>query len=484
MTPQTYKVRRGDNLSIIAKNFSVDVNELAKENNITLESHIKPEQELKLPEKKIRVKVDAVPDKADENVILKWIKDNFLAETSLDNAIAIGKRLVPDWSDEFLGQLRAIAANERVQQTNKVAIKGTDKPASYQVKPHKKQNSKTTNNIEVVKKYFKDTYSEPSQHKLNGVQLTKNEKRKIMASVAMCEMSGDGFGSINADQEFNGRLFERKGIETGYSRIVHIGLSYGLIQFTQDGDALGNVLTKMHAKDQSKFIEVFGGGDPDIANSLIMLTTEGHPDVKGKPDAHISGQKYWSSIKKTSVGKKIKELSLKDANKDGKSDLPIAKEIRGIHVQPLVPNKGEPAIDIWTGVWKDRFLAAGKVAVFQEAQLDAAIEGYLDTALPLAKKLKVRSALALAFLVASKVRGADMEILKSVAGKKGTVTPFESGDKERECIEAIAKATVVGKDAKVLGYIFDKDEARRAEKLMKDELGFLAEDFYDLATYT
>ena len=158
MTSQTYKVRRGDNLSIIAKNFSVDVNELAKENNITLESRIKPQQELKIPEKKIRVKADAVPDKADENVMLKWIKDNFLAETSLDNAIAIGKRLVPDWSEALLGQLRATAANERAHQTDKVKIKPTVKPAIYITKIDKTKNSKKSSTIGEVKK---NNYKKP-----------------------------------------------------------------------------------------------------------------------------------------------------------------------------------------------------------------------------------------------------------------------------------------------------------------------------------
>lgn len=487
MPPKTYKVRRGDNLSIIAKNFSVDVNELAKENNISLESLFKPQQELKIPEKKIRVKTDAVPDKADENVIMKWIKDNFLAETSQDNAIAIGKRLVPDWSEAFLGQLRATAANERAHQTDKVAIKPTVAPVIFKNKIDKTKSSKKSSKIGEVKKQLQDTLKEPHEITLAGVKLTQNEKKQIMAAVAMCEMNDDGFGSINADQEFRGRMWGEKGIEEGisYPRIVHIGLSYGLIQFTQDSGTLGEVLLRMFSKNKEAFIKTFGNGDADIANSLIVMTTQGHPDVKGKPSAHISGLSYWASIKEKPEGKELKRLSITDANGDKKSDLPVAKEIRGIYVQPLIPNKGEPAIDIWKGVWKERFLAAAKVPAFQEVQLEVAVENYFNETLPLAKKLKVRTALALAFLAACKVRGARIDILEKVARDQGVTTPFKNGEDEIKCIKLIGLAYKENKKekAKVGDYEFTMDEARRAAKLMKDELGFLAEDLYDLATY-
>ena len=41
MEPQTHKVLRGENLSIIAKEFSVDVNDLAKENGIEKNKFLK-----------------------------------------------------------------------------------------------------------------------------------------------------------------------------------------------------------------------------------------------------------------------------------------------------------------------------------------------------------------------------------------------------------------------------------------------------------
>lgn len=487
MATQTHKVLRGESLSVVAKNYSVDINELAKENNIAVDSLLRVKQELKIPEKKVRVTAEAKPDKAEANTNATWYKDFFVADTTPDKAIAIGKRLVPDWVDELLGKLRATEANERVHQTDKVKIKPTDKPVSFKPKIDKTKNSKKKSTIGEVRKQLQDTLKEPHEITLAGVKLTQNEKKQIMAAVAMCEMNDDGFGSINADQEFRGRMWGEKGIEEGisYPRIVHIGLSYGLIQFTQDSGTLGEVLLRMFNKNKEEFIKTFGNGDAEIANSLIVLTTQGHPDVKGKPGAHISGLSYWASIKEKPEGKELKRLSITDANGDKKSDLPVAKEIRGIYVQPLIPNKGEPALDIWKGVWKERFLAAAKVPAFQEVQLEVAVENYFNETLPLAKKLKVRTALALAFLAACKVRGAKMDILEKVARDQGVNTPFKNGADEIKCIKLIGLAYKENKKekAKVGDYEFAMDEARRAAKLMKDELGFLAEDLYDLATY-
>ncbi|MFP3802331.1 hypothetical protein, partial [Paraburkholderia sp. SIMBA_027] len=84
------------------------------------------------------------------------------------------------------------------------------------------------------------------------------ERLKIIAAVAMCESGNDPFGAENTDEEFVGRKNGHKGIETSYSRIVHIGLSYGVIQFTQDGGALGGVLQKCNEKNHQKFVDVFG----------------------------------------------------------------------------------------------------------------------------------------------------------------------------------------------------------------------------------
>ena len=490
MSTQTHTVLRGENLSIIAKNCSVDMNDLAKENHIEQSSILKIGQALKIPEKKTRVTADAVPNTAGVCTGPACIKDDSFLSHPVDNMIAFGGRLVPDFSDDLLSLLRAVEANERLLMTIKSALTKNDKPASHVTKVAKTKGSKDkVVKIEVVKTQLKTNYQkEPDIATLDGVKLTQNEKRRIVAAVALCEMNGDGFGSINADQEFVGRKWDHKGIEGDitYSRIVHIGLSYGVIQFTQDSGSLGTVLKKMYEKDSAKFVEIFGGGDAVIAQSLITLTTTGHPNVVGKPGAHNSGLSYWASIRGKATGNDLKEKSLTRAAGKDTSILPVDKEIRGIRVQPLVPKQGEPAIDIWTGVWKERFLAAGKVAVFQEVQLDNAVENYLNKVLPDAKKYKIRSALALAFMTACQVRGINRLLLNKVADELGiNYTPYENSADERKCVEEIAKATISSdnKDAKIGGFKFKADEARRARILVKDDLQFLAEDHYDPTTY-
>jgi hypothetical protein len=127
-------------------------------------------------------------------------------------------------------------------------------------------------------------------------------------------------------------------------------------------------------------------------------------------------------------------------------------------------------------------LEAGEVTDFQEAQLDLAVERYFNPILPLAKKNKVRSALALAFIAACTIRGGVNSQLSTlfyrVAKALDIYLPFTNMDDERLCIENIAKAK-----GSISGEEIDKDESRRARRLLDDELGFLTEDLYDLSTY-
>ena len=86
------------------------------------------------------------------------------------------------------------------------------------------------------------------------------------------------------------------------------------------------------------------------------------------------------------------------------------------------------------------------MVAFQEAQLDYAVENYLNPVLSRAKKLKVRTALALAFLVACNVRGAPMmrsksdtkvkiTLLEGIANDLGITTPFAASKDEIACIK-------------------------------------------------
>ena len=478
----THKVRRGETLSSIAKTYSVDTNLLAKVNNLNNVNNISVNQTLTIPSMRNRNTPDVTwPKKSSSTPLVKAIEGNI--SEIFDGCMAIGKRIGFDWIEEILQRLRTQEANESVQQKNKVPVTKQVKRSTHQQTKAVKKGSRSKKTLNDVKDKLKEALGkEPHVVTFNGVKLSENEKKQIIASVAVCEMSSDGFGSINSDQEFVGRKFGNKGIATSYSRIVHIGLSYGVIQYTQDSGSLGYVLKKMHEKNSSKFKEVFGGGDEEIANNLLVLTVDGRADLVNDATIPLSGQAYWNKIRKKDEGKELSKLANSDEDKDNKSDLPTNKEIRGKRVQPIAPTKGEAAIDIWTGVWRERFLSAGKVVDFQEVQLEVAVEKYLNPILKTAKANKLRSALGLAFAAACSIRGGPDSTLAglvyAVANELDIELPFTSSEDERKCLEEIAK----GK-GKVKSLKFDEDESRRAELLLKDELGFLSEDLYDVQTY-
>jgi len=475
-----YQVKPGERLETIAVHYRVDTEALAKENGLTIESHITPGQKLNIPDKRNKQVKTAQPPKSAEHAETVKVKEGEIS-TPLGDAIAKETRVALDWMKELLAKLRAAEANECMQKTHTVEIKKNGQPASYIQQPEKKKHSRTSKkHDENVVKFKGMLPNEPNICGLHGVKLTENEKKQIVASVAFCEMNDDGFGSIGADYEFVGRSekFKTRGAETSYSRIVHIGLSYGLIQFIQDGESLGWLLQRFDKKNHSKFVEIFGGGSENVAKSLIELTTTGHPDFVGKtPD---SGLNYWKKIRKTSDGKNRLKLSKTDADEDGKPDLPHDKEIRGKRVQAIAPTERGVPIDIWTGVWKERFLAAGKFIEFQEAQLDEAVEKYMNKVLPLAKKNNVRSAIALALITAGCVRGgagSPTELLIYDVAKDLGILPFKSAKDELKCVKIIAAGGRSG-HVEIGDY-----EAERAKKLLEDELGFLAEDLYDVESY-
>lgn len=478
----THTVRRGETISSIAKIYSVDVDALVKENSIADANRIALNTTLTIPAKRnLNAAAAKLPQGAAEPISLKTIERDI--GEALEGAWASGKRIAIEWMEELLQRLRTQEANESVQQEEKVPLSKQAKPVSNHQERAKKKGSRSKKSLDEVKAKLKEKLGkEPHVITFNGVKLTENEKKQIVAAVAVCEMNSDGFGSINADQEFVGRKFGKRGSEQPYSRIVHIGLSYGLIQYSQDSGSLGVVLLKMRDRNSSKFIEIFGGGDQVISKSLLDLTNSGRPDLVSNANIPISGQAYWNKIKKTPDGKETHRLSNTDADKDGKSDLPVQGEIRGKRVQPIPPATASAAIDIWTGVWKERFLAAGKVVDFQEAQLEIAVEKFMNPILKRAQKSKIRSALGLAFVTACSIRGgpngALVDLLENVAKELKIDFPFGASEDERKCIDAIANGAGQVKKLK-----FDADESRRAALLVKDELGFLAEDLYDTSTY-
>jgi len=483
--PNTHQVRRGETLSSIATLEAVDIKELATLNGIIDINKIRRGQVLNLPPEKIRSPADAGnnPPHKPPNPSQPQANKN---RTILDDWTFESVNLVPDWLDELLAKLRSTESDERIQKKHDIPVE-KPKQGDYKQTPPESRGSITPQTLSQVKQSIKARLEkEPHVLVFNGVKLTENEKKQIIAAVALCEMNKQGFASMNTDQEFVGRKYGNRGIETSYSRVVHIGLSYGVIQYTQDSGSLGALLSKMRAKNPTRFTEIFGDGDQATADLLVTLTTTGHPDLSTDAEIPLSGQAYWNKIRKTPAGKDTTEL----ANMPGKSALPVNKEIRGKRVRPIPPAPGAAAMDIWTGKWKDRFILAGQCLEFQEVQLELAISNYFNYILPRAKDNKVRSALSLAFIAACAVRGgAESELSKlfyKIAVATNISLPFKTSDDERRCLDKIADTPIPKGQhiTSVAGVTMNVDEIRRARLLRNDELGFLHEDLYDISTYS
>jgi hypothetical protein len=298
----------------------------------------------------------------------------------------------------------------------------------------------------------------------HGATLDRNERLKIIAAIAICESGHDPFSAENLDSEFH----KMPSANLSYGHIVHIGLSYGIIQFTQDSGSLGKLLTKMRGKDTGKFSEIFGNN----SDELITLTTTGI----SVPGVHYdSGQAYWNTIRHTPFGQQLTSLALHN-------NLSVSQEIRGRRVQPIAVSVGAARQDLWEGIWKERFTNAGKVDAFQEAELDFAVDGYMNPVLRFCRQHNIRSALGLAFVTACTIRGASKRLLGAAAVAMGEPETFLSGAAEKRALQHIAALSLTANNH-LGGFPVQKDEIVRARKLLVDETGFLAEDFYDIDTY-
>lgn len=200
--------------------------------------------------------------------------------------------------------------------------------------------------------------------------LTQADSIRFIENTAVHE-SGGNFGACNRDGEFEGR-FNRPGKEHPAFGRYHIGLSYGIVQFTQDSGALGTLLRRMESRDADHFRATFG----DAWQELLDVTTAGGPRSKHQRP-------------------------------------------RGPRVQPV---DGE---DLWEDSWVDRFREAGDHRPFQEAQLELAAELYLDPMLPFCNWLGLTTDRALATVFDRAIqlgRGGARRWIMDVVG------PIEDGD--------------------------------------------------------
>lgn len=173
-------------------------------------------------------------------------------------------------------------------------------------------------------------------------QLTIDDKRRIIERTGRFESGDASYAAINADEEFKG-TFKNHPAHKRY----HIGLSFGIIQFTQDSGMLGRLLTMMKQRDATTFSQIFG----EHADELIRTTTS-----VGPPSRDVAGG-------------------------------------RSVRVQPV------DGKDLWEEPWVSRFLQAGQHRPFQAAQNQLASEGYLDTMLLFARWLGLDTDRALTMVV-------------------------------------------------------------------------------------
>lgn len=172
--------------------------------------------------------------------------------------------------------------------------------------------------------------------------LTVEGKMRIIDHIAPFESNGD-YGAVNPDGEFEGSFGKD---HPAYQR-YHVGLSYGLIQFTQDSGKLGELLAAMRQRDPAAFAQVFG---PDGAELVRVTSAAGPPSSQS-----IGG--------------------------------------RSARVQPVA------GADLWREPWLGRFRAAAHNENFKAAQREVAARGYLDPMLEFAGRLGLDSERALTIAV-------------------------------------------------------------------------------------
>lgn len=233
------------------------------------------------------------------------------------------------------------------------------------------------------------TISEPAR------PVTVDDKMRIIDRVAPFESNGD-YGAVNADGEFAGRFGTN---HPAYQR-YHVGLSYGLIQFTQDSGKLGELLRVMRDRDATAFAQVFG---PD-ADELIRVTT-----ATGPPSSHSPGG-------------------------------------RSARVQPVA------GADLWQDPWVSRFKAAAQNEKFKAAQREVAARGYLDPMLAFAGWLGLTSERALTVAV-------DRAVQMGVGGAKrwiiSSVGPVGSDAQRHQALSALGYQDLHAFQAATPGLVAD-----------------------------
>ena len=229
---------------------------------------------------------------------------------------------------------------------------------------------------------------------LPAMELKPETQRRIIEIVAGSD--GAAYSAVNADGPYRGRHGPG---HKAYQR-YHTGLAFGIAEFGQDSDTLGQLLSLMHDRDPETFASVFG----PAADALLAVTT-----APGPSGEHVDGD-------------------------------------RGPRVQPV------DGADLWEEPWLSRFRAAGEVPAFRAAQNQLAAELFLAPLLPVAAGFGLVSERALAMVL-------DRAFVLGEQGAKrwlaDTVSPARTHTQRHAALAALGYDTVEAFQAAVPGLLTD-----------------------------
>jgi hypothetical protein len=261
--------------------------------------------------------------------------------------------------------------------------------------------------------------------------LTTDERKRVMTIISKFE---GHYWSCNKDTEFY-----MSTATVNYAGVVHIGLSWGFIQFTQDGGMLGKVLKTMAERDQDQFANVFGNNWRKVVE---VTTASGFPGQTQYQNAGAAGRAEMRANGTQIFGPRLKK---------------VATEI------------GATEKHLWEPPWVQRFDAAGRLDVFQKVQDEIAISDYLEPALRICKQRNVQTAkgVAVAFdrCVNQGVVGTE-KLFKKFLGDR----PLASAEEEMSFLGQVRDNWAVGH------FIHERLKAI----LLSAELG---DTVYDVETY-
>jgi hypothetical protein len=228
--------------------------------------------------------------------------------------------------------------------------------------------------------------------------LTIPEKRRILEQIAPFESGPAGYAAINADGEFEGRFGNNHPAHQRW----HVGLSYGVIQFTQDSGSLGRLLQMMQGRDAAEFARIFG----PQADELVRVANAAGPSSADSPGG------------------------------------------RSARVQPV------GGADLWREPWLARFRQAAAHVPFQAAQNELAATLYLEPMLRFAAWLGLDTDRALAMVV-------DRSVQMGVGGARRwiieAVGPVQSPAQRQQALSALGHPDLLSFQRATQGLTGDGD---------------------------